>query len=99
MSDYSEAELVALEEVFPATTVYLCDFHREQPWDRWAKDHKHGLNQSETEELFTLLCAPTDEADPTSAYKLAVNDLNQQCGTIMTKWENGLQLSGWQYLK
>ena len=38
---YLEAELVALEEVFPATTVYLCDFHREQAWDRWAKGHKH----------------------------------------------------------
>ena len=68
MSDYSE---VAIEdsEVFPATTVYLCDFHREQAWDRWAKDHKHGLSQSEAEELLTLLracaCAPpTDEADP-----------------------------------
>ena len=29
MSDYSEAELVAIQEVFPATTIYLCDFHRE----------------------------------------------------------------------
>ena len=47
MSDCSEAELVPLEEVFPATTVYLCDFHREQSSDRWAKDHKHGLSQSE----------------------------------------------------
>ena len=80
MSDYSEAELVALEEIFPATTVYLCDFHREQAWDRWARDHKHGLSQSEAE-LLTFLCAcawapPTDDADPTSAYKLAVNDLN-----------------------
>ena len=82
MSDCSEAELVALEEVFPATTVYLCDLHREQAWDRWAKDHKHGLSQSETEELLTPLhaCAwapPTDEADPTSANKLIVNDLKQ----------------------
>ena len=55
MCDYSEAELVALaEEVFPITTVYLCDFHREQAWDRWVRDHKHGLNQSEAEELLTF---------------------------------------------
>ena len=51
MSDYSEAELVALEEVFPATTVYLSDFHWEQAWDRWAKDHNHGWSQSEAELL------------------------------------------------
>ena len=49
MTDYSEAELVVLEEVFPTTTVYLCDFHREQAWERWVKDHKHGLSQSDAE--------------------------------------------------
>ena len=90
---YSEAELVALEEVFPSTTVYLCDFHREQAWDRWAKDHKHGLSQSEAEELLTFLraCAwapPTDDADPTSAYKLAVNDLKQS-----SVWNNHDQVT------
>ena len=30
MCDYSEAELAALEAVFPGVTVYLCDFHWEQ---------------------------------------------------------------------
>ena len=95
MSDYSEAELVALEEVFPATTVYLCDFHREQAWDRWAKDHKHGLSQTEAEELLTFLraCAwapPTDDADPTSAYKLAVTNLKQSA-----VWNNHEQVREW----
>ena len=95
MSDYSEAELVALEEVFPATTVYLCDFHREQAWDRWAKGHKHGLNQFEAEELLTFLraCAwapPADDADPTNAYKLAVNDLKQS-----SVWNNHDQVREW----
>ncbi len=95
MSDYSEAELVALEEIFPATTVYLCDFHREQAWDCWARDHKHGLSQSEAEELLTFLraCAwapPTDDADPTSAYKLAVNDLKQS-----PVWNNHDQVREW----
>ena len=68
MCDYSEAELVALGEVFPTTTVYLCDFHREQAWDHWVRDHKHGLNQSEAKELLMFLhaCAwapPTDDTD------------------------------------
>ena len=29
-SDYSKAEMLAVEKVFPDTKVYLCDFHREQ---------------------------------------------------------------------
>ena len=34
MSDYSEAELSAIEAVFPNAKTYLCDFHREQAWIR-----------------------------------------------------------------
>ena len=30
MTDYSEAEMAALQKVFPNTTVFLCDFHRKQ---------------------------------------------------------------------
>ena len=90
MCDYSEAELVALVD-----TVYLCDFHREQAWDCWVRDHKHGLNQSEAEELLTFLRAcvwapPTDDTDPASAYKLAVNNLRQSA-----VWNNHDQVRKW----
>lgn len=34
MCDYSEAEIGALESAFPASTVYMWDFHREQSWGR-----------------------------------------------------------------
>lgn len=81
MSDYSEAELAALEIAFPGVRVYLCDFHREQSWTRWVKDHKHGLSHSEAESLLTLLraCAwaPPGDGDVASIYKLAVNDLKE----------------------
>ena len=33
MSDYSEAEFVAVEQVFPSSHLYICDFHREQAWE------------------------------------------------------------------
>ena len=33
MTDYSEAEISALEASFPGVTVYLYDFHREQVWE------------------------------------------------------------------
>lgn len=43
---YSEAELLAIKNCFPATKVFLCDFHREQAWERWCKDHKHGTGRT-----------------------------------------------------
>ena len=66
MSDYSEAELLAIETCFPSTKVFLCDFHREQAWERWVKDHKHGLTKDEHEQLFCLLrtCANASPSHP-----------------------------------
>lgn len=55
MCDYSEAEILALELAFPNTFVYICDFHREQCWERWVKDHKHGLTDCEGAQLLDLL--------------------------------------------
>ena len=49
MTDYSEAEIGALETSFPGTTVYLCDFHREQAWERWVRDKKHSLSTEDAE--------------------------------------------------
>ena len=66
MTDCSEAEISALESCFPNTTVYLCDFHREQAWERWTKDHKHGLNPDEGQWLLDQLrnCAWAPSACP-----------------------------------
>ena len=57
MTNYSEAEITALEASFPNTTIYLCDFHREQAWERWVKNHKHGLTSDEAEILLDHLQA------------------------------------------
>ena len=40
---YSEAEIAAVETCFSGVIVYLFDFHREQAWERWTRDSKHGL--------------------------------------------------------
>ena len=40
MIDYSEAELLATEQCFSSVQVYLCDFHCERAWERWANRHK-----------------------------------------------------------
>ena len=38
MSDYSEAEFLAVEQVFPSSQLYIWEFHREQAWERWTRD-------------------------------------------------------------
>ena len=54
LCDYSEAEIGALEQAFPCV-VYLCDFHREQAWNRWIHESKRGLSNSES--LLSMLQA------------------------------------------
>ena len=53
MSDYSEAEIGAISNAFPATSTYLCDFHREQCWERWVKDQTHNVSPEDGEKLAT----------------------------------------------
>lgn len=55
MTDYSDAEIMAIEPVFPSCKVYLCDFHQEQAWERWIKDKSHGLSLAEGEILMRML--------------------------------------------
>ena len=52
MTDYSDAEITAIEDVFPECKTYLYDFHREQCW---VKDKKHGLSEADAEQLLSLL--------------------------------------------
>lgn len=35
LTDFDQREISSLEKVFPDTFVLLCDFHREQAWQRW----------------------------------------------------------------
>ena len=57
MSDYSEAELTAISNAFPTVKTYLCDFHREQCWERWVKDQKHNVSSEDGETLLEMLRA------------------------------------------
>ena len=70
MTDYSEAELLAIEQAFPSAKSFLCDFHREQAWERWVRDHKHGLTKEQGEELLQLLraCSSEESSDPSLGY-------------------------------
>ena len=70
MTDYSEAELLAIEQEFSSAKSFICDFHREQAWERWVRDHKHGLTKEQGEELLRLLraCAHEESTDPSFDY-------------------------------
>ena len=57
MSDYSEAELTAISNAFPTVKTYLCDFHREQCWERWVKDHQHNVPAEGGDILLEMLRA------------------------------------------
>ena len=38
ITDYSDAEMSVISKLFPKTQLYLCEFHREQAWERLVKD-------------------------------------------------------------
>ena len=98
MTDYSEAELLALEQTFPGIQIYLCDFHREQAWERWTNQRKHGLSNDDRELLLHLLreCASVPSTSPESGlpcdayYQQAVKDLKDS-----TVWKSNEDVRVW----
>ena len=79
MTDYLEAELLAIEQCFSGVQVYLGDFHREQAWERWTNKH----NIKESKECLLSLLRSCANAPPTfdstlpkdSNYQQALKDL------------------------
>ena len=98
LCDYSEAEISSIQQTFPTTTVYLCDFHREQAWTRWVRDHKNGLNKQQQEQLLAHLraCAWAPSAVDTSTlgvdayYQQAVADLQRS-----PEWQLNRNVQSW----
>ena len=96
MTDYSEAEIGAIRDVFPSCKVYLCDFHREQAWERWVKDRKHGLSPDEGDTLLSLLRdiaqAPSSETLDHN-YSQHVDNLKQSAiwkkNSLVREWLEG----------
>ena len=73
----------------------MCDFHREQAWVLWCRDHKHGPTSEEANTLLELLwaCAwapPANEGDPGERYKQAVNERKKS-----QLWKNHHDVRQW----
>ena len=98
MTDYSEAEQLAISAIFPGSVVYLCNFHREQAWERWVKDSNHNLTKDDANTLLSLLreCAHAPSPKPHEFlpvdhyYNIAVSNLKKS-----SVWANNKQVSQW----
>lgn len=55
MVDFSTAEINAIEQQFPNSQVYICDFHRIQAWQRWSRTGKNGLTAGQQEAFLAML--------------------------------------------
>ena len=98
MTDYSEAEIAAIETCIPDVTVYLCDFHREQAWERWTRDSKHGLSALDSEFLLDQLRACAWAPSPTPDEQLPPHHHYQQAVEVLKSsnlWKNNKQLREW----
>ena len=97
MTDFSEAEIGAISAVFPSCQSYLCDFHREQSWERWTKERKHGLSLENAEILLSLLRDCAHAPSPTTA-DLPVDHYYQQQVDNLKKssiWQHNQQVREW----
>lgn len=77
ITDFCEQEINAIETVFPEAYVFLCDFHREQAWERWVKKSSHGVHQALREHVFKHL-RDVANADSTEAFNNAVEILKNR---------------------
>ena len=97
MTDYSESEIGAITDVFPSCKTYTCDFHREQCWERWVKERKHGLTNDDADTLLSYLRDIANAPSPTSTdlpvdynYKKYVDSLKS--GKL---WKDNKQIRDW----
>ena len=51
MVDCCREEINAIEITFPECKVFICDFHREQAWDRWLNKTDNGARMIKNEML------------------------------------------------
>ena len=81
------AEFVAVEQVSPSSHLYICDFHREQAWEWWTQDHKHGLNKEDGGKVLDLL---QEKLPMDHYYQCALKGLKE---SIL--WKDNFQLQLW----
>ncbi|KAK3725275.1 hypothetical protein QZH41_010110, partial [Actinostola sp. cb2023] len=54
MVDYAIEEISAVEDIFHDCSVYICDFHREQAWERWLAKTSNGMTTLKSKALVAM---------------------------------------------
>ena len=67
----------------------ICDFHREQAWDRWVKNSRHQVSSEDQlpllDKLRSIATATTEESYETAVHALQASPI----------WEKNRQLQSW----
>ena len=100
LTDYSDAEIGAINKLFSRTQVYLRKFYREQGWEHWVKDKKHGLTSDQAlvvpDKLWDCANIPpncSDRDKPVDYYYLnAVEKLKE-----IEVWKSSHDVQQWLY--
>ena len=88
----------AINKLFPQTQLYLCEFHREQAWERWVKDRKHGLSEIQAATLLDLLRDCANAPVNSTVENEAADYLFKQALERLTAsdiWKNNDQVQQW----
>ena len=96
MTDFSEEEIGAIEQAFRDSFVYICDFHREQAWERWMKQAKHGIEDGiEDRKVFLQCSVACHKLIQLKSFKLVSPTFSHhQYGTQMQDFDLGSQKRG-----
>ncbi|XP_065657852.1 uncharacterized protein LOC136082447 isoform X2 [Hydra vulgaris] len=100
MTDYSNEEVNSLETVFPGCQVFICDFHREQAWERWLSKSTNGCSyvkdqvkkklreiaHSKTEEICKKLVQELEEWPEWKKYPKLAEYLTNTWLSIQKRW-------------
>lgn len=84
-------KILNIHNVNPSITdcvLYLCDFHREQSWERWVKAHKNGV-ASQKDQVLASLRRVAHSTTP-ELYKKALDDLY-----ATEIWQSNAKLRVW----
>ena len=98
ITDYSDAKMSAISKLFPTTQLYLCEFHREQAWERWVKDSKHRLNEVQAATILDLLRDCANAPVNTAVENQPADYLFKQaleCLTASDTWKSNKQVQQW----
>ena len=74
--------------MFTDSTIYLCDFHREQAWERWVSATKNGV-ASHKEEILGLLRK--------LAHSKTTEEYDRQFKELKAKkiWKENVKMQAW----